>query len=101
MDTSNLPLFETNLMEGSLPCVITAPHGGALDKELAKYMTIRENRRKHRLFTMIKDSFTAELTRRIVRLCKAWTGREPYYVIANFKRKYIDANRDLDGEACT
>lgn len=100
MDSSQLPLIQTNLLEGSLPCVITAPHGGHLFKELAQYVEPRENRRQHPLFTTVKDACTAELAKSITHYCREWVGRVPYYVVAGFKRSYIDANRELETAAC-
>jgi N-formylglutamate amidohydrolase len=79
--------------EGTLPIIITAPHGG---REAIPGVASRDTRGKPsggRGFVTVTDTGTDRLALGIAAEIKALTGREPYLVIARFGRKYVDPNR--------
>lgn len=78
---------------GSLPVILTAPHGGA-----DSLPGCGERSPAGPRFVNRPDAHTERLTRLIAGELKAITGHAPYLVIARFHRKYIDANRH-PGEA--
>jgi N-formylglutamate amidohydrolase len=74
---------------GTLPIILSAPHGGRLPipdvpertgDGIAKFVTVR-------------DTFTDDLTDKLASAIEKQLGGRPYVVIANFERKYADANR--------
>lgn len=80
-------LIET--IEGDLPIVITAPHGGTQaipgspersNKDLPQFVTVLDTR-------------TDELARQTAKQIEKLFGKKPWVVIAKFARKYADANR--------
>lgn len=80
-------LIET--IEGDLPIVITAPHGGTQaipgspersNKDLPQFVTVLDTR-------------TDELARQTAKQVEKLLGKKPWVVIAKFARKYADANR--------
>lgn len=74
---------------GELPIILSAPHGG---RESVPGVRIRQGDGV-RMFNPRSDSGTNELTRQLADAIESKTGKRPYTVIANFHRKYIDANR--------
>lgn len=75
--------------KGELPIILSAPHGGGLTipgVEPRKGEGVR-------LFRNKADQWTDELTAKIANEIEKTTGKRPYVVIANFHRKFIDANR--------
>jgi N-formylglutamate amidohydrolase len=79
--------------EGTLPIIITAPHGG---REAIPGVAPRDTRGKPsggRGFVTVVDTGTDRLALGIAAEIKARTGKEPYLVIAKFGRKYVDPNR--------
>lgn len=82
----------TNLIfvgEGSLPIVISAPHGGT---NAIPGVPIRTNKAA-RNFTTLRDTGTASLSEKIATGLEKSLGGRPFVVIARFDRKYIDVNR--------
>lgn len=84
----------TNLLlvgEGSLPIVISAPHGGttAIPGVSVRTNTASKN------FTTLRDTGTAALAEKIAAGLEKSLGGKPFVVIARFDRKFIDANRPV------
>ncbi|MGH7872333.1 MAG: hypothetical protein ACREQO_08955 [Candidatus Binatia bacterium] len=77
------------VQQGNLPIILSAPHGG--------YRTIPDVPARRgigvRQFVTQRDNNTAELTRLIAIKLSAQLGAAPFTVIAEFERKYVDANR--------
>ena len=77
------------VQKGSLPIIISAPHGGRkkvpdVPERVGTGLTN---------FQTVRDENTAELTEKFVaELEKALNGK-PWVVIARFERKYLDVNR--------
>src|SRR5579884_4228768 len=79
--------------EGELPVILSAPHGG-----LRPIPGVPERKgdglaKGPSGFFTGRDTGTEELALQIARAIEAKMGKKPYYVIARFHRKYIDANR--------
>ena len=70
---------------GSLPIIISAPHGGDLIPSEIPDRTYG---------TMVTDSNTKELTLAIKNAFLSKLGKTPYVIINNLKRTKFDANRD-------
>lgn len=75
-------------VSGELPIIITAPHGG-----LQEVPGCIERSSVGSRFVNRPDAHTSRLARGIADELQRLTGKSPYRVIANFHRKYIDANR--------
>jgi N-formylglutamate amidohydrolase len=75
--------------EGSLPIILSAPHGGstAIPGVPARKGTNKKN------FTTLRDAGTDELAEKIAAGLEKSLGGKPFVVIARFDRKSIDANR--------
>jgi hypothetical protein len=74
---------------GTLPLIITAPHGGT-----APVPGVPERTGVGvRAFETARDTRTRELTESVANRLEARLCQKPYLVIAFFDRKYIDANR--------
>src|SRR5581483_10535803 len=72
------------LQEGTLPVLLTVPHGG----------TLKIPHTPERIGGIkIPDVFTVELAQAISNALHAFSGHRPYIVAALFSRAYIDANR--------
>jgi N-formylglutamate amidohydrolase len=79
--------------EGTLPIILTVPHGG---REPIPGVAPRDTRGKPsggRGFVTVTDTGTDRLALGIAAEIKALTGKEPYVVMAKFGRKYVDPNR--------
>ena len=72
--------------EGTLPIVLTAPHGGT---EPVPGVAERASRGA----VNVRDVGTEEITLRLAGRLEGLLGAKPYVVIAGFHRRYIDANR--------
>lgn len=75
---------------GELPVILTAPHGGLQAVPDCPVRSPAGSR-----FVTRSDARTDRLTRGIADELKRLTGKAPYLVIANFHRRYIDANRPV------
>jgi N-formylglutamate amidohydrolase len=78
---------------GTLPIIITAPHGG---RQAIPGVAPRDTLgmpRGGRGYVTGGDTNTDILALGIAAEIKALTGKEPYLVMAKFKRKFIDPNR--------
>ena len=81
---------------GTLPVILTAPHGGSARPA---GVSVRKGAETPPGcdFQTSRDNETAAMTEAVVQQILDLTGLSPYVVIAQFHRKYIDANRS---EAC-
>lgn len=84
------PLID--VQRGTLAIVITAPHGGTSD---VPGVPLRVNRDAYRFVTGT-DANTHRLAHGMAKELEKRLGAKPYFVIARFQRKYIDANRAAD-----
>ncbi len=84
------------VQQGTLPIILTAPHGG---REAIPGMASRQDKandeayRKWGGFKHGADPNTDSLAQGIAAEITKLTGKKPYLVVARFSRKYIDANR--------
>jgi N-formylglutamate amidohydrolase len=79
--------------QGTLPIILTVPHGG---REAIPGVAPRDTRGKPsggRGFVTVTDTNTDRLALGIAAEIKALTGRELYLVMAKFKRTFVDPNR--------
>jgi N-formylglutamate amidohydrolase len=87
-----LASFKSDLVEvvdGDLPIVITAPHGGVLPipgADERKDTTLPQ-------FVTVLDTRTDDLARETAKQVEKEFGKKPFVIIARFARKYADANR--------
>ena len=84
------PLIDVG--RGTLPIVISAPHGGSTD---VPGVPGRVNVNAERFVTGI-DGNTRELAHKIFAEIEKQLGGKPYYVVARFKRRNLDANRTAE-----
>lgn len=75
---------------GSLPIIISAPHGG---REPIPGATERSGAAGVSQFQSRRDDRTAEIAQSVVGILESKLGGAPFSVIARFHRKYLDANR--------
>ena len=86
---------------GTLPIVLTAPHGGRLDipdvaKRTAPDAAHAAAFKKWGGFQAGGDPNTDTLALRISAEIEKLTGHRPYLVLAKFKRKFVDPNRPAE-----
>jgi len=80
--------------EGTLPIILTVPHGGRQAIPGIEERNIEgKPRGKGARFVKGRDTNTDILAQRIAKEIEQITGKTPYMVMAKFERKYIDANR--------
>jgi N-formylglutamate amidohydrolase len=77
------------VIEGELPIVISAPHGGKLP---IPNCPVRVNKEIPQ-FATVEDTNTNLVAKKAAERIEKLTGKRPWLVIANFSRKYADANR--------
>ncbi len=78
---------------GTLPIILTVPHGG---REAIPGVAPRDTLGKPsggRGFVTASDTNTDQLALGIAAEIKKLTGKEPYIVMARFRRKFVDPNR--------
>ncbi len=73
-----------HIHSGGIPVVISAPHGGTLPVPDGEPSTEG---------TTVRDMHTEEIALELARLLEAELGAKPYYAIARYSRRYVDANR--------
>jgi hypothetical protein len=86
---------------GTLPILLTAPHGGAEHPEddAGRKLAERDERLTppacsgRQRFNKAADAGTVELTEAIAQSILSKIGLSPYVVIARFARKFVDADR--------
>jgi N-formylglutamate amidohydrolase len=67
-----------------MPILLTVPHDG---DEMLGWIGVRKKG------TVVRDVATRDLAERTANLLEKKTGLRPYFVIAKFSRRYLDANR--------
>jgi hypothetical protein len=77
---------------GTLPVIITVPHGGSLTPGEIPDRTCGDE--------TVTDSYTINLARSIQEEMTEVTGCYPHVIICHLKRTKLDANRDLASAAC-
>jgi hypothetical protein len=77
-------------LPGSLPLVLTAPHGGSLEPAEIPDRTWG---------TLVRDRNTKELTLAIREALHARTGAYPHAIISNLHRAKLDPNREIQEAA--
>jgi N-formylglutamate amidohydrolase len=78
---------------GKLPILISAPHGGAKAVPGVTPRTGEGLTRGGSGFFAGRDTGTEELAHAVAEAVEKKLGAKPYFVIAKFHRKYLDANR--------
>jgi N-formylglutamate amidohydrolase len=78
---------------GMLPIILSAPHGG---RDVIPGVAVRQGVGVAQ-FATGRDHNTGELAERIAAKLQERLGAKPFLVIANFDRKYLDANRPHEG----
>src|SRR5437016_7291792 len=73
---------------GTLPIILTVPHGGREEIPGAAPRDTRGRPTGGRGFVTVTDTNTDRLALAIAAQIKALTGKEPYLVVAKFKRQY-------------
>jgi hypothetical protein len=71
---------------GTLPIILSAPHGGSLEPAEIPNRTAG---------TTVTDAATVELARAVAGALRSTSGREPSLVICRLKRSKVDVNRDI------
>ncbi len=82
--------------EGKLPIIISAPHGGTLEIPDVPEREGKDMKTGGAGFFAGRDGGTEELALDVAEAIEAKLGKKPYFVIARFHRKYLDANRPTD-----
>jgi hypothetical protein len=78
---------------GTLPIVISAPHGGRQPVPGASPRNLEGRPKNDATWVASEDPRTDRLAIRIADELHSLTGRHPSLVVAKFARRYIDANR--------
>jgi hypothetical protein len=92
--SQQIQYFSNNLVssyKGTLPVILTSPHDG---NQQPPGVSERTNLANCSHFTVLSDSYTRLITIDVAQSILKNFGKAPYVVIAEFARKYIDANRD-------
>lgn len=89
----DLPNKWNSLLQGNMPLVISAPHGGLNNLETVPDRTCDAA-------VTVTDVNTADLAVEIAERLQADHGLTPYLVICNISRKDIDPNRELEAGTC-
>ncbi len=76
---------------GTLPVILTCPHDGIQQPPGANQRTDLAHCNN---FRTMPDSYTRVITVDVAQSIFENLGKAPYVVVAEFARKYIDANRD-------
>jgi N-formylglutamate amidohydrolase len=80
-----------SVQEGTLPLVLTAPHGGT--KDVPGVTAKREGKDVTSKFVTAMDTNTDQLAAKIAAGVEKRLGAKPHLIVAKFARKYVDANR--------
>jgi N-formylglutamate amidohydrolase len=84
------------LQEGTLPIIISAPHGGARAIPGSAPRKGKGMAKGSSGFFTGRDPGTEELARLLAAELTRITGKKPYLVVATFHRKYLDCNRPVE-----
>lgn len=90
------PAELVTIQKGTLPIILSAPHGGTMpvpDTERRTGANVPRKRGAKNNFTTAFDRNVDHMALRIADEIEKLTGQRPYIVVANFSRRYIDANR--------
>jgi hypothetical protein len=84
------------VIPGDLPLILSAPHGGKLavpgaDRRTGANFLIKKGAKNN--FTVAFDGNVDVLALTLADEIQHRTGHRPYVVVANFSRRYVDANR--------
>jgi len=90
---SSTPQDLVLIQSGTLPIILTAPHGGRQAIPGVPPRNVEGKPKSGAGYVVTVDSETDRLTLAIAAEIKALTGKDVYLVIARFHRRYIDANR--------
>jgi N-formylglutamate amidohydrolase len=82
--------------EGKLPIILSAPHGGTKDVPGVSARKGEGLPTGGSGYFTGRDNNTEELAHATATAIEKKLGKKPYYVVAKFHRKYIDANRPPD-----
>ena len=93
-EDANKPLI--TIQKGDLPIILSAPHGGRKKVpgsavRTGKNILIKKGVKN--TFTMAYDPNVDVVAQQLADELEKRTGKRPYVVIANFSRRYVDANR--------
>lgn len=91
-DKPQTPEQLIQLQKGTLPIIVSAPHGGRI---ALKGMPVRVGDGIARFVTG-RDDNTVELAEKIAAQIEKRLGGKPFLVIAKFERKYVDVNRSAE-----
>jgi len=92
-DAPAKPADLVTVRKGTLPVIVSAPHGGRRAiPGAAERLGVGVAR-----FATVRDANTAELADRFVAALDEQLGGTAWVVIARFDRKYLDVNRPRDG----
>jgi hypothetical protein len=84
------------LQKGDIPLILSAPHGGTLavpgvSRRTGEHVPARRGEKPN--FSIAFDRNVDKLALAVAEEIFRRTGKRPYVVIANFSRKFVDANR--------
>ena len=82
-----------SVQKGDLPIILSAPHGGVMPIPGVPERAGEGMKKGGAGFFAGRDENTELLAAAIARAIESRLGKKPYFVIAKFHRKYIDANR--------
>jgi hypothetical protein len=88
---------ETRLVkrhQGTMPIILTCPHDGTEQPPGVTERTETNNPAGCGAFKAARDEQAADVTERVAQRILETTGLSPYVVIARFRRRFIDANRE-------
>lgn len=83
----------TEYDKGTLPIIISVPHGGSLTPSTIPDRTCNSP-------TLVTDGYTISLARQIDSSLFNLTGKHPHIIYCNLKRTKIDCNREIIEGAC-
>jgi hypothetical protein len=95
------PTELVSAQRGTLPIVLCAPHGGGASIPGAERRKGPQGQKLSDTFAVEQDVRTAELVWIVAQRLTVELGAKPYVVVAQFHRRYADANRSADeGTEC-
>lgn len=80
--------------QGTMPIILTCPHDGTVTPPGVTLRTEANNPDGCGTLKTLRDTNAADVTERIAQRILETTGLSPYVVIARFRRRFIDANRE-------
>jgi N-formylglutamate amidohydrolase len=84
------------VQQGTLPIILTAPHGGQDPIPGIPARDITNSPRAPKRYVTSSDRNSDLITQGIAKEIQALIGKDPYVVMARFQRKFIDPNRPPD-----